>query len=283
MPTVAVVQPSSRTRPRCTLTTERGLTVTLPFGPRVTSQTGYTVAHSELERAGRKPLLRASSVPLRTLSFSATLAFPDPTVSVERIIDGLKAIAESGQRLSIAYGPGERGVWRMTALVIDGALRQPGTNAITRATASITLTEASDAVVKVGPVTGGSGGGAGAPKGKPANPSAPPARTSPTPAAPRGGNPAPVVAPAPTSSRGRAYTVRPGDTLSSIAAVQMGSASLWRRLAEANNIRDPRALRVGQRLVIPPVSGDPFDQLIGAAPATGRSPVVSRTGGAEES
>lgn len=281
MSSVAVVQPGTPGRPRCTLTTERGLKVTLPYGPRVTSQTGYAPAYVELERAGRKPLLRAAGRPLRTLTFAATLADPDPTVSVERTIDSLKRIAESGQRLSIAYGPGERGVWRLTALVVDGALRQPGTNAITRATATLTLTEASDAVVKVGPVTGGAGGGSGAPKGRAANPPAPAPRAAPTAASPRGGGSGPAR-PAPTAGppTGRVYVVRPGDTLSRIAAKEMGSASLWRRLGEANNIRDPRSLRPGQRLRIPHVSPE-----TAGAPFVGPTaiPVIPRTGGSEAS
>lgn len=47
------------------------------------------------------------------------------------------------------------------------------------------------------------------------------------------------------------YIVKPGDTLWAIAQRYLGSGPRWREIAEANNIVDPRKLRVGQRLVIP--------------------------------
>lgn len=46
-------------------------------------------------------------------------------------------------------------------------------------------------------------------------------------------------------------TARRGDTLSSIAAEQYRDPTLWRPIAEANSIDDPRALKPGQVLVIP--------------------------------
>lgn len=46
-------------------------------------------------------------------------------------------------------------------------------------------------------------------------------------------------------------TVRRGDTLSSIAAEEYNDAALWRPLAEANRIDNPRTLLPGQVLVIP--------------------------------
>lgn len=44
------------------------------------------------------------------------------------------------------------------------------------------------------------------------------------------------------------YTVKAGDTLSTIAASKLGSASKWQQLADLNGIRDPRSLKVGQVL-----------------------------------
>lgn len=47
------------------------------------------------------------------------------------------------------------------------------------------------------------------------------------------------------------YVVMPGDTLPRIAKQVYGDARKWHRIAEANEIRDPRGLRVGRRLKIP--------------------------------
>lgn len=45
--------------------------------------------------------------------------------------------------------------------------------------------------------------------------------------------------------------IKRGDTLSNIAAEVYGDAGLWRVIAEANRLDDPRALEVGSRLGLP--------------------------------
>lgn len=52
-------------------------------------------------------------------------------------------------------------------------------------------------------------------------------------------------------ARQKTYTVRAGDTLTSIAARQLGNANRWREIAKLNNIRDPRSIRPGQVLKLP--------------------------------
>lgn len=49
------------------------------------------------------------------------------------------------------------------------------------------------------------------------------------------------------------YTVKDGDTLSKIAARRdiYGDAKKWKRIAKANNIRDPKKIKVGDTLKIP--------------------------------
>lgn len=49
----------------------------------------------------------------------------------------------------------------------------------------------------------------------------------------------------------KSYMVRRGDSLSSIAAQQYEDPSLWRPIAVANKLMNPRRLKVGQTLVIP--------------------------------
>ncbi len=50
---------------------------------------------------------------------------------------------------------------------------------------------------------------------------------------------------------GTIYYVKKGDYLALIAARYYGLSSRWRDIAISNNIRDPRYLRVGQRLRLP--------------------------------
>ena len=47
------------------------------------------------------------------------------------------------------------------------------------------------------------------------------------------------------------YLVKRGDTLSAIAARLYGDPTLWRTIATANDIDDPRHLQIGARLAIP--------------------------------
>jgi nucleoid-associated protein YgaU len=51
----------------------------------------------------------------------------------------------------------------------------------------------------------------------------------------------------------KSYMVKLGDTLSSIAAAEYGDSAKWRPIASANRIDNPRVLRPGQVLVIPPL------------------------------
>jgi nucleoid-associated protein YgaU len=58
------------------------------------------------------------------------------------------------------------------------------------------------------------------------------------------------------STRGTPHEVRPGDTLTAIAARTLGDAALWPALYRANRdqIRDPARLYPGQKLAIPALS-----------------------------
>lgn len=50
---------------------------------------------------------------------------------------------------------------------------------------------------------------------------------------------------------GRTYTVRAGDTLSAIAARELGSAARFTEIAELNDLDDPDLITVGQVLTLP--------------------------------
>jgi hypothetical protein len=54
-----------------------------------------------------------------------------------------------------------------------------------------------------------------------------------------------------TADFSKVYVVTQGQTLSGIAALLYDNALLWRPIAVANNLDDPRAIRTGQSLMIP--------------------------------
>jgi len=56
-----------------------------------------------------------------------------------------------------------------------------------------------------------------------------------------------------TADFSKVHVVTQGQTLSGIATAHYGNAELWRPIAIVNDLDDPRALRVGQSLAIPPL------------------------------
>ena len=67
------------------------------------------------------------------------------------------------------------------------------------------------------------------------------------------GGPAAASAPSSAAAAGRTYTVKAGDTLSAIAKAQLGSASEYMKIFEANRdqLSDPDEIKPGQVLNIP--------------------------------
>jgi nucleoid-associated protein YgaU len=49
----------------------------------------------------------------------------------------------------------------------------------------------------------------------------------------------------------RSYTVKSGDTLSSIAAKLLGDYRRWTEIADLNNLRDPNVIYPGQKILVP--------------------------------
>jgi nucleoid-associated protein YgaU len=71
-------------------------------------------------------------------------------------------------------------------------------------------------------------------------------------------HPESLGAPKPPSSGGgrphpkhRFHYVKKGQTLRKISALEYGNQRWWRDIAKANKIRDPKSLKVGQRLRLP--------------------------------
>lgn len=230
MPTLTIGRPASATarkptHPKAMLITDSGRRLVLPYAPNEVEHSGLADTFDTLDRPGRKPLLTRTGEGLHVCSFDILLAHPDHQQPVEGLLATLCRIADSGERVTLSLSALEAGVsWKLTDVTLNTALRQHGTNAVTRATAALTFTEASDATVNVGPLTGGHkpSGGKGSKDSK--------------------------------GDKGttRRYTVKAGDTLARIAGRFYDNPNLWPRIAKASGVRDPRKLKVGTRLTIPP-------------------------------
>jgi nucleoid-associated protein YgaU len=108
----------------------------------------------------------------------------------------------------------------------------------------------------------------------------------PTPASAPTSTPTPAPAPASSGSPPKPsevlvtrYSVRPGDTLSDIAAAHYGHARHWRAIVEANPGLDPAKLQPGQPILLPARSAVLAGEPAGAPPApaaeAGPSPALA--------
>lgn len=198
-------------------TEDRSLYLMVPFAARVIDYTNRARIHAEIERPGRQPILAVGGVPLPKMGYDLFFASRDD-LGVEAQLQTLERIAQSGMRVVVNYGPGEAGLWRITSFSYQSAARSEVDQSITQAVATIELTRASDYAVRVGPLTGGHSS-----------------------AAPK--------------SATRVHVVRKGDTLGNISRKYYGTNDLWRFLADANKIRNPKRtkkLKPGRKLTIPP-------------------------------
>lgn len=193
------------------------ISFSVPYAPREIEYGGWAQEWTELERSGNTPLLLRKGQALETLRFTVLIANPDAGVDMSNELLAVKNLARTRERVLVRYSGLEAGLWRITEVSASSTRRHPTTNAVTAATVSFTLTQASDAAPAAGPIA------------RPAPPPAPP--------------PAPV----------RRYTVVRGDCLWLIAQRYYGNGGLWPRIFDANRgqIKDPHWIFPGQVFVIP--------------------------------
>lgn len=166
----------------------------------------------QVPRAGDRPFIGMAGLVLETAALTCVLAHRDGS-SVEADVKRLRAFARNPDHyVTVAnYGSLAAGPWHITALKISSDKRRFGSNHVIRAQAAITLTEA---VPDPNPkaTTKQSHGGAHRPK---------------------------------------SYVVKSGDTLPKIAVRFYGDADVWRSIAKANGIKNPKHLKVGTKLKLP--------------------------------
>jgi nucleoid-associated protein YgaU len=212
--TVAAKPPQQRRRVVISCPSQ---SLTLPItSARVEYRDLGTRQWKELPRTQDVPLLRYSGISRMQVQLTATL-FQVGKVTPEAQIRALRKIARQAQPVAVAYGDilGS-GKWIIpSSPAVTSTQLWPGTNLIRHADVTIQLTEwLNERLTK--PSTA---------KRRPKN-----ARRK-----------TPLI-----------YIVKKGDTLSTIAANPKvcGDASHASIIARDNKIRDPRKLRVGQRLTI---------------------------------
>lgn len=214
-----------------------GETIVLPITSPQATYANLEANWQEVPRPGLKPINQRVGEKLRTAQYTVTIVGGDNgpwdgSNTVEPIIDKLAAMcqAEGAQRpIAMVWGKFDSstnltgsGHWHIDTMQITSTWRQPVTNNVSQATATITLKEASDL-----PTTGFAQS---------------PGATSGT-----------VATQTPKKAKQTTYTVKSGDTIYSISQKMYGNddTASWKKILTANKISDPRKLKVGQVLIIP--------------------------------
>jgi len=192
---------------------ENGNSYSLHWTSEAFTVGGVGWSYANIERQGRKPLVRKSSQKLRTMSFSTTVTAGGlltgySAAEITQIVGKHLGLADLGVKVRLVNVSDQietTGWWYMDLQV--QVTQRDELQQVKQATLSWTLTEANDERPKI-------------------------ARIPPPPPPP----PPPAVAsPAPTGQAD--YTVVRGDSLWKIAARFLGNGTRWRELFDLNQAR----------------------------------------------
>lgn len=193
-----------------------------PIAPREVEYGGWGWTWTEIPRDGRTPYLVREAFQLHTMSFTAKIVYSkyvDKTVDAELI--KIKDMATGTVPLTIKYGGWmDARIWRIEEFTINSVQRHPTTNAVIWAEVDISLKEASDIKLSVGPISGGK---TTASKTSTTSKSVSSSKTA-----------------AKKSTKTRYYKVKKGDTLLKLANKLYGDPQRWRYLADKNKIKNPK-------------------------------------------
>jgi hypothetical protein len=141
--------------PKMTLVGDSGQTVIVPFAPQSLAHDGFAGNWDTVARLDQAPLVRRHDPGIETITFTLSILGDTHQDPIEDVLAQLVALARSGERVTINYGPQESGLWRLTAFSYQVTERRHGTNEITQADAPMTFTQASDTALNLSPLTGG--------------------------------------------------------------------------------------------------------------------------------
>lgn len=208
-------------RRRVTVSSSAGVT-TLSVTDPETEHFGLGLRWVPIPRAGGRPLLHNAGPGNRQYRLKATL-YADPPRDVAAELDALIFGHALQGQVHVAYGRLEAMDAVISDLKVTVRHRVEGSNEPYWADVDLELTDRPPEPRTVVAV--------------PIPSAAPPAPTPP--------------AAAPAAEAGRTYTVKRGDTLSSIAQRFYGHANRYPDIAKANGIRNPNVIGAGQVLRIP--------------------------------
>lgn len=219
--------PQWQARRSTTITSSAGVTTLTITSPEV-EHSGLGREWVEVPRPGGLPLLRDKGPRLRKYRLSATLYRPPTEGDVAAELDTVVNGHAQAPVVTITYGSLETAQAVITELTARTLQRVQGSNEPYWVELDIEVTIKPPELRQLVP----------APVPSAAPPPPPPA-------------PAPGPSASSTPSRPSTVTVKAGDTLIGISTRVYGNGGQWRKIADANKVRDPKRLAVGQVLRIP--------------------------------
>lgn len=122
-------------------TSNRSIVYSAPFAPREVDYSGYEAVYQEVERPGRKPLLRRSAESLRRISMEIFVGSDKIEQTVNGDLVTLENLAKSKLPLVIEYEPRTYGQWHIEALSYSSVDRVEASDGISRALVTIDFVE----------------------------------------------------------------------------------------------------------------------------------------------
>lgn len=194
--------------------TSSAATVTLGATDEKVDYTGLGSTWAQIPRPGDNSLLRRATRNRLQAKVTATLIAGYAGMTIHEQLLALDRIGASSATCGVSFGEMAQHRWQLTEASLSSIDRAQITNATKHADVTLTFVVVVDEDLTV----------------------------------------AVSRKKAPASDKGKVkrhtVTVRKGDTLSKIAARELGNANRWPEIAKANHIRNPKSIRVGQRLVV---------------------------------
>ena len=209
------VKVQASVQPKLIIRTENSdIIFTAPYAPKEVTYYITGRKYNEVDRPDRKPITTSPGIALKQMSMELFVGSTNYETSIDSSLSTLEQLSATQQRLICEYDRRTAGLWNITSLDYDSVERQSGTILITRATVNIEFTEAVGFSSKAGTASlvAGSSSSTASSYG---------------------------------TTQPKTYTIKQGDTLSSISQKFFYTPNKWRTIADLNKL-DPKNLKVGK-------------------------------------